>query len=214
MNQPSTKTSKLATIAPKQSRGQKTLEKLLGCAQDILVESGFEALNSNAVVQAAGMTPPAFYRYFKNKHDLLRVLCERLMSTQNAVLKSNQSWMTLPENDPEESVYNDLVKSLNVTREFKGGHVLLKILRAIPELQPIRLASHERTTLLLVDQIYAGPDQDIRKELLIRTRMALEIGYAMIEMLFEIGFEDQDAILRRSSAAIARLYEDIQLDQA
>ena len=203
--------TELATKAPKQSRGQKTLEKLLDCAQDILVEGGFEALNSNAVVQAAGMTPPAFYRYFKNKHDLLRVLCERLMTIQNKVLGGERSLETFRNGDPEGSVYADLVEYLNVTREFKGGHVLLKILRAIPELQPIRIASHEKTTNVLVNQMYSGKADNTHKELLIRTRMAVEIGYSMIEMLFEIGFEDQETVLRRSSTAIAALYDDIQI---
>lgn len=209
MNNTNFPDEQLAKMAPKQTRGQKTLEKLLSCAQDILVEGGFEALNSNAIVQKAGMTPPAFYRYFKNKHDVLRILCERLMTLQNDALDNNHVWIRLASIDLETSAYETLNMTIDVTREFKGGPVLLKLLRAIPELNPIRLESHKYVAGLMAENMYAGHSQDVRRAFETRSRISVELGYSIIEMLFETDFKDEDVVLKRTAAAMAALFDDM-----
>ena len=199
----------LTKMAPKQTRGQKTLEKLLACAQDILVEGGFEALNSNAIVQKAGMTPPAFYRYFKNKHDVLRILCERLMTLQNDALDNEDGWAQLASGDLAGSAFDTLKKTLDVTQGFKGGPVLLQLLRAIPELKPIRLESHSFVAGVMADHMYEGSSEAVRSEYVTRSRISVELGYSIIEMLFETDLKDHDVVLKRTAAAMAALFDDL-----
>lgn len=204
--------SGLIKTAPKQSRARKTLEKLIAGAQDILVEGGFEAINSNAVVKRAGMTPPAFYRYFKNKHDLLRILCERLMRLQNDVLEDDENWNRLKSGDFAGSAYITLMRTYEVTRDFKGGPILLKLLRAIPDLQPIRLESHATVSNVMADHMYSGLSEETREAFYTRCRISVEIGYSVIEMLFETDPRDKDLIIRRASSAMASLFSDITGD--
>ena len=199
----------LAKTAPKQTRGQKTLNKLLDCAQDLLVEGGFEALNSNAVVHRAGMTPPAFYRYFKNKHDVLRILCERLMALQNEALNDDENWDRLTNGDFSGSALQTLKVTFDVTQHFKAGPELLQLLRAIPELKPIRLESHDFVAGVMVDHMYTGTSQSIRNAFKTRSRLSVEMGYSVIEMLFETGLKEQDVILERTSVAMAALFDDL-----
>ncbi len=199
----------LTKMAPKQTRGQKTLEKLLECAQDILVEGGFEALNSNAIVQRAGMTPPAFYRYFKNKHDVLRILCERIMTLQNDALDDDENWGRLTSGDFVGSAFHTLKKTFEVTQAYKGGPVLLQLLRAIPELKPIRLESHDLVAGIMADHMYSGDSNAIREEYVTCSRISVELGYSIIEMLFEADIEDQDLVFKRTAAAMAALYEGL-----
>lgn len=199
----------LKKSAPKQSRGEKTLGKLLDAAQDLLVEGGFEALNSNAVVQRVGMTPPAFYRYFKNKHDLLRILCEQLMNLQNAALEDNENWERLLKGDFTGSAYVTLKRTYDITINFKGGPVLLRLLRAIPELQPIRLESHDYVANHMASELYKGSDEVIRGRFFQASRLSTEIGYSVIEMLLETGVEDQDIILQQTSRAMAALFDNL-----
>lgn len=194
----------------KQARVQKTLDRLLSSAEELLDEGGFEALNSNAVVERAGMTPPAFYHYFKSKHDLLRILCERLMDAQNEILADDDAW-ALYENDGFRQVLRDgMEATLQVTREFRSGHVLLLLLRAIPELQPIRASSHDEMAAMIAKRMMKGQSKKLEAQLRTRARIAIEMSYSVIEMLFETNFANQEVVLDRVSAAIEEIFADIR----
>ena len=194
---------------PQQGRAQITLNRILDAAQDLLVEGGFEALNSNAVVERLGMTPPTFYRYFKNKHDLLRVLCQNLMEAQNNLFEDEQVWETLTQENLKQSARGTTESTLKVTKEFKGGHVLLQLLRAIPELQPIRTESHDFMANFIAEQMTEDFPKATKKQLVTRARLSIEMGYSVVEMLFETNFRDQDEVIERMSAAMEAVYADI-----
>lgn len=202
-------TKALIQNKPQQGRAQKTLDRLLDSAQDILVEGGFEALNSNAVVERLRMTPPTFYRYFKNKHDLLRVLCQRLMGAQNDLLLDEDAWAVFAQGNLKQSARQTIEGTLKVTREFKGGHVLLQLLRAIPELQPIRTESHDAIAKVIAENISKGLPQGTQRKLQTRARLTIEMGYSAIEMLFETNFKDQEEVIERMSAAMEAVYADV-----
>ena len=76
---------------PTQPRAKKTYESLLRAAQEILSASGYDGLTSNSIVAHAGLTPPAFYRYFGDKHMLLHVLAQRLLDAQNASVVADEA---------------------------------------------------------------------------------------------------------------------------
>ena len=202
-------TKALIQNKPQQGRAQKTLNRLLDSAQEILVEGGFEALNSNAVVERLGMTPPTFYRYFKNKHDLLIVLCQRLMEAQNALLIDDEAWKIFEQGDLRGSARATIESTLRVTQEFKGGHVLLQLLRAIPELQPIRTESHDSMAKVMAEYMSKGLPNASQQKLITRARLTIEMGYSVIEMLFETKFKDQDEVIDRMSAAMEAIYSDL-----
>lgn len=194
---------------PQQGRAQRTLGRILEAAQEILVEGGFEALNSNAIVERLGMTPPTFYRYFKNKHDLLRVLCGNLMDAQNSLLSDDEAWEIYTAGGRQESARHTIEQTLKVTKEFKAGRVLLQLLRAIPELQPIRTQSHDDMAQLMADKMAQGLPDSARAQLKTRARIVIEMGYSTIEMLFDTNFKDQDLVLDRMSAAMEAIYSDL-----
>ena len=194
---------------PQQGRAQKTLNRILDAAQDILVEDGFEALNSNAIVERLGMTPPTFYRYFENKHDLLRVLCQNLMEAQNDIFADYQVWEFVEQGNLRQSARNTTEGTLKVTKDFKGGHVLLQLLRAIPELQPIRTESHDAMSKIVAEHMSQAMPKATHEQLVTRARLCIEMGYSVIEMLFETDFKDQDEFFERVSAAMEAVYSDL-----
>ena len=63
--------------APSQSRAQATVEAILEATARILSRSGFEALGTNQVAQAAGVSIGSLYQYFPNKEALVSALVER-----------------------------------------------------------------------------------------------------------------------------------------
>ena len=73
----------------KAERKPSGIERLVAAAQALLAEAGLEGVNSNAVAERAGLTPPAFYHYFPNKHALLRELGERMLSAQSTAIRTD-----------------------------------------------------------------------------------------------------------------------------
>jgi AcrR family transcriptional regulator len=63
--------------APQQARSQKTLERLLDAAEQILRDEGSDALTIPAVVEAAESSVGSFYARFPDKRALLETLHER-----------------------------------------------------------------------------------------------------------------------------------------
>ena len=68
---------------PASGKPRETYEKLVAAAGKLLGEVGFEKLTTNAICARARMTPPAFYRYFTDKYEILEVLARRLLKRQN-----------------------------------------------------------------------------------------------------------------------------------
>ena len=111
--------------APHQKRSQQTVELILATAAELLEESGFENLSTNAICRRAGLTPPALYRYFPNKYAVLKELGERLMERQNRVLVS-EDWMMTDLNALQAQMADMLAKTIEVTRQTPAGVWILR----------------------------------------------------------------------------------------
>ncbi|NCP19177.1 MAG: TetR/AcrR family transcriptional regulator [Erythrobacter sp.] len=183
-----------------------TKQRLLSAAQAILAESGLAAVNSNAIVERAKVTPPTFYHYFKNKKALLRELGEELMLAQTRVLRADTGLRIANEQEMFDVTLRFVTNSFERTVAFEGGFALLVALRALPELADIRLQSHADMAMLIVDFFDEQGLCKDREDLLIRARVGLETSYAANEMLFETGFENREKIHRLTAEAIVRIY--------
>ncbi|WP_353227885.1 TetR/AcrR family transcriptional regulator [Novosphingobium sp.] len=169
---------------PVQLRGASTVAQLLDTAALLLEELGFERLSTNRICAAAGLTPPAIYRYFPNKYAVLKALGERLMASQNAAL---DQWVTL-EFDPDDlpGSYRAMLNGqLAATRREIAGAWIMRALHATPVLAEVRHASHAAVTDMLsawVAEQWPHIDGDAARR---RVRLMVEFGYAVIEMLCE-----------------------------
>lgn len=186
--------------APRQARAQVTYERLIVAAQVILERGGLEAVNSNAVAAEAGATPPSFYRYFRNKHDLLAELGRRLMTAQNQIVERRFEAVSRPRPLDTETLERVLFDTLTVTRDFQGGRAIISSLRALPELLPIRLESHAHVARLIAAQ--SSSTSRARADAYARARLAVELGYAAIEMLLEVPDLDARRVLRSTARAV------------
>lgn len=194
--------------APRQARSIATYERLLSAAQDLLADSGIEGFNSNAIVERAGMTPPALYRWFPNKHAILEVLGQRLMDLQNEPIEKYQS---IPIHDREAFITTAaaiLDDNIRVTQEFRGGYTLMVSMRAIPALAKVRLGSHEFVANRLAEMVKNTGSSGKMSEIHARTRLATELAYGTIEMLFETGFKNRKTVIERASLALVAIVLD------
>ncbi|MEC7289308.1 MAG: TetR/AcrR family transcriptional regulator [Pseudomonadota bacterium] len=190
-------TNKRAT--PNQDRSQRTMERVLAAAAELLEEVGFERLSTNMICKRAGLTPPALYRYFPNKYAVLKELGELLMEAQNALL---DDWDPGADNLAAQTEHF-LRATLDVTRQFPAGGWIMRSLHATPVLSDVRLASHRRMADLMADKaLQHWPDLD-PDTALASARVGVEMGYALIEMLFDEPSIDQDAALRMTAEMLA-----------
>lgn len=184
--------------APHQKRSQQTVDLILATAAELLEESGFENLSTNAICRRAGLTPPALYRYFPNKYAVLKELGERLMQRQNQVLVDFE-WALADINHLEGQLANILRGTIEVTRQTPAGVWILRALHATPALSDVRLNSHREVSAFLTDQvILAWPSLD-RDQVALRLRLGVELGYAMIEMVFDEPGLDEPALIETSA---------------
>lgn len=173
---------------PAQQRATDTYELILDVAAQMLADVGVERLSTNMVCERAGVTPPALYRYFSNKYELLSELGQRLMQRQNALIPKwiTQAALHGTQAELEAALAGLLLDTYKVTKQTTGGVWILRALRAVPTLQQIRLDSHAAVVQtqgeLLKDAFPGVPP----KELLLVGRVAVDMIYAGVELLFDV----------------------------
>jgi AcrR family transcriptional regulator len=179
---------------PAQQRATETYELILDVAAKMLADVGVERLSTNMICEQAGLTPPALYRYFPNKYALLSELAQRLMQRQNELVPQ---WIT-PQvltgsvSDLEQALAGLLLDTYKVTKQTPGGVWILRALRAVPTLQKVRLDSHNLVTdaqgQMLIDVFPDVP----QKDLLLVGRIAVDMIYAGVELLFDATLNARD----------------------
>jgi AcrR family transcriptional regulator len=172
--------------APKQERAVQTRDRLLDVAGELLAEVGIERISTNLICARAGMTPPALYRYFKDKYAILEALGKRLMDRQNAVLFA---WADKHVPNGLRALSDHTEELLNATADVTaaepGAIWILRALRAVPQLAHVRIESHRLVTDYLT-KAYAPLVPQLSKKLIwTRVRLSIEFGFAADEMLTE-----------------------------
>jgi AcrR family transcriptional regulator len=188
---------------PQQLRAQLTYDRLLNVAGELLGEVGIERISTNLICKRAGLTPPALYRYFKDKYAVLEALGERLMRRQNQAL---EEWLAAyaPLGLAVLAAHAEelLRRTAAVTASEPGAVWTLRALRAVPQLAHVRLDSHRFVTGQLADVYARYLPQMPREELWRRVRIGVEFGYATDEMLIEEDRIPHDQLVREAARII------------
>jgi AcrR family transcriptional regulator len=189
---------------PIQARAHATRELLLETAAELLGEVGVERLSSNLICAQAGVTPPAFYRYFKDKYAVLEELGFRLMEAQNEAV------LPLLAHDITESDLRGLIlESISITKRFSGGPWVLRILRAVPALQHVRLESHRRVSALIAKTAMKRK-RNKSARIALQARVLVDLGYAAIELAFDEPALSETALAKNAARAMYALAQEMQ----
>ncbi len=180
---------------PTQQRALATFERLLDAAGLLLAEVGVERISTNQVAARANVSPPTLYHYFEDKYDLLAALGERLMAQQNALVALN------PGQD-EAAIARVLVAHVELTRASPGGAWIMRMLRAVPQLAEVRLASHRLLAAQLAQQAWVADPWADKTVLQRRARLCVDLGYAAIELVLEEPALDVGAVMADAARAI------------
>jgi AcrR family transcriptional regulator len=192
--------ARVSRVAPKQERALQTRERLLDVAGALLGEVGIERISTNMICARAGVTPPALYRYFKDKYAVLEALGRRLMDRQNEVLFA---WLDRHVPDGLTALAEhteDLLRATaDVTAAEPGAIWTLRALRAVPQLAHVRIESHRMVTDRMV-KAYAPLVPELSKKVLWRrVRISIEFGFAVDEMLNEEDLIKRDDIIKEAA---------------
>lgn len=182
---------------PRQPRAVQTYERLLDVAGALLADVGVERISTNLISARAGMTPPALYRYFRDKYAVLEALGRRLMDRQNAVLFAwLDRYAPLGLQALGEATEELMRATADVTAAEPGAVWTLRALRAVPQLAHVRISSH-RLVASRMAAAYAPLLPDLPPEVLWRrVRISIEFGFAADEMLNEENLIGRDDLLR------------------
>lgn len=192
---------------PKQKRSQETYERLLNVASQLLAEVGVQDISTNLICSRAGVTPPALYRYMKDKYEVIAALAERLMQRQNQVL---DAWLARHAERGIGEIIRHIDELLRGTAEVTasepGALWILRSLRAVPQLSHIRQQSHDYVADKLL-QAYARHLPDLPLERLrLRIRISIECGYAIDEALLECPQAGREAMLQEAAHMLGAMF--------
>lgn len=195
---------------PLQDRARQTRERLLDVAGELLAEVGVDRISTNMIAARAGLTPPALYRYFDDKYAVLEALGRRLMDRQNAVL---ERWIARHAPGGLAGMAGHigdlLTENAAVTRAEPGAIWILRALHASPQLVHVRLESHRHVTDRLADAC-APQLRGIDREILwSRLRLAVELGFAADEMLYEEDRVSVETVLAQVAATLRSVLLDL-----
>ncbi len=185
---------------PRQQRSVATRERLLDCAGHVLAELGVDRLSTNLVAERAGVSPPTLYHYFPDKYALLRVLGERLMAAQNALVP-------LDAMQDEARIAQVLSDHVTLTRASPGGPWVMRMLRAVPQLAEVRLASHRALAAELARAALAQDPAADPARVARQARLCVDLGYAAIELVLDEPELDAAALMHDAARAIRALLQ-------
>jgi AcrR family transcriptional regulator len=86
---------RLESAVDPDASGNRALEALLAKGRDVFVERGYHNTRVDDLVAAAGVSHGAFYRYFRNKDQLARVLAAHAVQSVGAVVIDMPALATL-----------------------------------------------------------------------------------------------------------------------
>ena len=185
-----------------------TYEKLIRAAGELLGEVGFEKLTTNAICARAGLTPPALYRYFNDKYEVLEALARKLLTRQTHAFVEWMSHGGGRKKPGGRAALEDWFRtSVELTLSEPGAIWTLRALRALPNLAHIRLESQRRVTDQMFEffrRVYPGVPAPA---LWSRLRIIAEFGFAVDELALEEDRVPHKVLFREAARVLAIPYE-------
>jgi AcrR family transcriptional regulator len=195
---------------PLNGKPLETYEKLVRAAGELLGEVGFERLTTNAICARVQMTPPAFYRYFEDKYDILEVLARRLLKRQNDAyavwLFDGGSWA-----DPmkgADALAEWFRIAADIVADEPGAIWTMRALRALPNLTHVRLESQRMNTdriFQFYHQMLPNIDPDLLWQ---RLRIRAEFGWMVDELAMEEDRLPRDVLFKEAARMMSRALTD------
>lgn len=123
---------------PSQERSRKRVDAILDGLAELLVERGFDAINTHHVAERANVPVGTLYQFFPNKYALITALSRRYLDRYSDLLQENFS---IDESELKDEHLLDRYTEAVATVMFedKALAVLWAVTLATPELRPVQV---------------------------------------------------------------------------
>lgn len=99
-----------------------TRERILGAAQNAVLEKGFGATSIDELIAAVGITKSGFFYHFRDKSDLAKALLERYVDDENRILDELFSRAEELHDDPLHQFLIALKLLAELMEDLPNGH--------------------------------------------------------------------------------------------
>ena len=202
-------------IQPRQSRARDTVDLIIDTAGALLDEVGLEQMSTNLVCKRAGISPPALYRYFPNKHSILKALGDKVMERQDQAV---YRWIEAGgvEGGDLEARIARLVEIqtevTEITRRCPGSNAIMRAMRAVPILHEHRIVSRNRVVQHLAMSLARTYPAIPVERLQLSTKLVVELMYASMEMVIEEPGPWDERLIEETCRAFAVYFDSLQAD--
>jgi AcrR family transcriptional regulator len=184
---------------PKQERARATVDAVIEASARILVEDGFERLNTNRVAEVAGVSVGTLYQYFPNKEAIVGALVERIAEERIAAF--GDTLMTLADSD---------LPLREGVRVLLDGTIAA--MRVRPELSQRLIREAPRGGRLDLERAWVARCVDLARSVLYRRRERVRDGD--VELMAYVGVTSVFAVLQDAAAYRPELLQgDVLLDE-
>lgn len=172
---------------PKQARAKARVEKILFCAEHLLISEGPEAISTTAIAQKANVPVGSIYQYFEDKDDIVMRLYDAAYGDIEEIMSTK-------------------LKTLDLTLDFSG--IIREVLQAFWQTaknhksfrQLTRWANSKRSLWESTPNADSSLGQFIRKALTIagatlppqKEAVVLSTTVTIVSVLVDLAIEEQD----------------------
>ena len=177
---------------PQQSRGLKRYQQILDVTEEMLVNQGYDAINTNAIAEQAGISIGTLYHYFADKASILTALLKRTYKEYESVLERTHCKLDLQCSAESyvESIFN-AYEAFELSRKNKVSFTapMSRTLLAIPGIEEIDQEYKDRCI-----EILAAYYQRRQPELpVIKTQMIATVSLLVLDGIATVSIRDEEA---------------------
>ena len=121
---------------PQQQRSRDRVREILDATEALVIEVGYDGINTNLIAERAGMPVGTLYRYYSDKYGVFAAVAQR------AFVDLETRWQELGQPDPDKTTIEDYFDGIvDMMAGFwmarKSAMLLWGVLRRTPEMQTV-----------------------------------------------------------------------------
>lgn len=189
------------------NRATSTRERLIDAAAEILEKQGLKHLNTNALAETAGVTPPTVYRNFNNKEEVVECLARRFIAAERDWLSGAESTFSAAPT-PAEAASTIIDLYWESARRQQGIVALRSAMRVWPALKEVEEQSLENSAST-VARVLAAQLPDIAHSRLLRiARHTVELVCSTVDRCYPLSVEEQSWRIKELKQTVAAYLEN------
>ncbi|MGD9527009.1 TetR/AcrR family transcriptional regulator [Pseudonocardia sp.] len=186
---------------PRQERSRRMVERIVAAGREVLVQRGYDAVTTNHIAAAAGISPGSLYQYFPDKSAVLAEVLDRY--SQDVVARVSRAFLASVGAPTADGVRAVVTAMLDVYEEQPD------LLRVLVEQVPrsaasTRAAFARRVDDMLTVAIGSRPDRDPgRPAVAVAWLLVRAVEHVTISYVLERPPIDRDTVIDELTALVA-----------